>query len=256
VIETALTVNGVGVLYDLQLTRPRTFRRTFVDRFRRSDRHESQRFWGLRDVSFEIETGDVLGVVGENGSGKSTLLRVIAGILRPDAGSVETHGRRPTLLSLGAGFEDELTGRENIYLDAAFLGFSRDDVARYFDRIVEFSELGKFIDVPVRKYSTGMRSRLGFSIAAHIEPEILLLDEILSVGDAGFQEKSLTKIRDLMDNAKSIVVVTHDSEFVRATCTKVLWLHEGRVRGYGEPDETVERYLGVLAAERLSTSTS
>jgi ABC-type polysaccharide/polyol phosphate transport system ATPase subunit len=194
-------------------------------------------------VSFELREGEVLGVIGRNGSGKSTLLLTLAGILRPDAGAVATFGKTATLLTLGAGFEPELTGRENIYLNGAFFGLPKRRMDELLDEIVEFSELGAFVDVPLRKYSTGMRARLGFSIAAHIEPDILLLDEVLGVGDAAFQRKSKAKLEELIGRAKAIVVVTHSMGFVSEACTAALWLDEGRVAGYGPPDDITARYI-------------
>jgi teichoic acid transport system ATP-binding protein len=246
--DVAIRANDLGVAFDLSLTGYRTLRKTVASLRRGLPRRlGKERFWALRNVDFTVESGEVLGVIGENGSGKSSLLLVIAGVLRPDEGTIEAYGR-PTMLSLGAGFEEDLTGRENVYLNAAFLGFTRKATSRYMDRIVEFSELGSFIDVPLRKYSTGMRSRLGFSIAAHIEPEILLLDEIFAVGDAHFQRKSADKIQELMSQARAIVVVTHDMEFVRQSCTKALWLERGAVAGFGDPNAVVGAYLDQVDA--------
>ena len=181
--------------------------------------------------------------MGMNGSGKSTLLQVIAGVFPPDAGALTTFGRDATLLTLGTGFDPELTGRENIYLGAAYLGFSRLKIESEVDAIIEFSELGQFIEAPVVTYSSGMRARLGFSVAAHLEPQILLLDEILGVGDAGFQRKSQEKLLELTDRAEALVLVSHSDRLISRMATRVLWLDGGRVRRYGETDEVLKEYL-------------
>ncbi len=193
--EIAIAAHGLGVRYDLRQTKGRTLRRSLAAAVGARPGAEQGYFWALRDVSFAIAPGEILGVIGKNGSGKSTLLEVIAEIISPDEGSVQTSGRRPTLLTIGAGFERELTGRENIRLNAAYLGFSRKEIDQLIEPIGDFSELGQFLDQPLKTYSTGMRARLGFSIAVHTDPDILLLDEVLSVGDADFQEKSRSACR-------------------------------------------------------------
>jgi ABC-type polysaccharide/polyol phosphate transport system ATPase subunit len=167
----------------------------------------------------------------------------MAGILRPDEGSIRTFGRRSTLLTLGAGFDNDLTGRENIYLNGSFLGLSHKTMREEFDEIVNFAELGGFVDVPLRKYSAGMRSRLAFAIAVHIQPDLLLLDEVLGVGDIAFLEKSRRKLEELMQESHAIVAVTHNLEFLKRTCTTMLWLHEGRSVAFGDPDTVIERYV-------------
>lgn len=240
----AISAVNAGVKYDLRLSRRRTLRQSVLELLSghlrgSSDRHE---FWALRDVTFALERGEVLGVVGRNGSGKSTLLMAIAGVLRPDAGAVTTWGRAPTLLTLGAGFESNLSGRDNIYLNAAYLGFRPRGIDERMADIIGFSELGRFIDAPVATYSTGMRARLAFSIAAHTEPEILLLDEVLGVGDAAFQQKSRDKMAELMERAHAMVVVSHNERFIREVATKALWLDGGRPAGFGDVSEVIERY--------------
>jgi ABC-type polysaccharide/polyol phosphate transport system ATPase subunit len=189
----AIIARRVSVQYDLRLTRDRTLRRSVAELIRRDNGADSK-FWAVRDVSFTVRDGDILGVIGRNGSGKSTLLLALAGIIHPDRGSIETLGLTPTLLTLTTGFEPDLSGRQNIYLQGAYFGFGRSKIDERLDEIIEFSELGSFIDVPIRKYSTGMRVRLAFSIAAHVEPEILLIDEVLGVGDAAFLAKSRAKL--------------------------------------------------------------
>lgn len=245
--EFAIVARAAGVKYDLRLSRRRTLRQAvgarLAPRSERSGRRGGHEFWALRDVTFALRHGEVLGVVGRNGSGKSTLLLTLAGVLRPDAGVVTTSGRASTLLTLGAGFELDLTGRDNIYLNAAYLGFPQRKMAARLDDIIAFSELGPFIDAPLSTYSTGMRSRLGFSIAAHTEPDILLLDEVLGVGDAAFQRKSREKIDELMGQAQAIVIVAHNADLLASVATKVLWLDGGQLAAFGEPEETLERYL-------------
>jgi ABC-type polysaccharide/polyol phosphate transport system ATPase subunit len=247
----AVTARDLSVKYDLRLTPDRTLRRTIAELARRGGGRGSTSFWALREVSFDIRPGEILGVVGSNGSGKSTLLLVAAGILRPDRGVLYSATRRPTLLTLAAGFEGDLTGRQNILLNAAYLGFSRERIRDRMRDIVEFAELGNFIDAPLRTYSSGMRTRLAFAVAVHVEPELLLLDEVLGVGDAAFRRKSLAKLSELMAQATAIVVATHDMSFVRAACTTALWLHEGHLLDYGDPNETVERYLQASAGRKI-----
>jgi ABC-type polysaccharide/polyol phosphate transport system ATPase subunit len=243
----AIVAHDLGIKYDLGI-RGRTLRRVMSRLARSSRRHpDEEPFWALKHVDFSVHEGDILGVIGHNGAGKSTLLLAIAGIIGPDLGWLETYGRRPTLLTLGAGFERELTGRENIRLNAAYLGLSRKQIDRLIDPIAEFAELEAFLDVPLKKYSTGMHARLGFSIAAHTEPDILLLDEVLSVGDISFQQKSRTRMFELMEKARAIVVVTHSLPFIADTCTKALWLDHGRVRGFGATEMVLADYQEALA---------
>ncbi|HZT15307.1 MAG TPA: ABC transporter ATP-binding protein [Gaiellaceae bacterium] len=240
----AIVADRVGIRYDLRLTSDRTIRRTVASSVLRGRRKQRTDFWALRDVSFAVEPGEIVGVIGRNGSGKSTLLLALAGIIPPDEGSIRTFDKSSNLLTLGAGFEIEFTGRENIYLNAAYLGLPRKAIEPMVDSIIEFSELGAFIDAQLLKYSTGMRARLGFAIAAHLEPEILLLDEVLGVGDDGFQRKSRKTLLEMIERAHAIVVVSHNMDFVTGTCTKALFLAEGRVAAYGEPREVVAEYLG------------
>ncbi|HEY2353718.1 MAG TPA: ABC transporter ATP-binding protein [Gaiellaceae bacterium] len=240
----AIAAHGLGVRYDLRQTKGRSLRRSLAAAVgaRSKQSIEQGHFWALRDVDFSVGVGEILGVIGKNGAGKSTLLEIIADIISPDEGSIQVSGRRPTLLTIGAGFERELTGRENIRLNAAYLGFSRKQIDGLVEPIEEFSELGQFLDQPLKTYSTGMRARLGFSIAVHTDPEILLLDEVLSVGDADFQEKSRRRIIDMMGRARAIVVVSHTGGFIEETCSKVLWLEKGRVREFGDPGEVTAAY--------------
>ena len=210
----------------------------------------SESFTALDDVSFEIAPGETVGLVGSNGSGKSTALGLIAGVLRPQAGEVATQGRVAPLLELGAGFNPELSGRDNVVLNAVLLGLTRGEALERMGRIVEFSGLADFIDQPIRTYSSGMTVRLGFSVASHLDPEILLLDEVLAVGDAAFQEKCWAKIREFKDAGVTILLVSHAADSVRQICARALWIERGRLRADGPPGEVLARYETHLGASR------
>ena len=197
----------------------------------------------LKGVSFDAEKGEVLGIVGRNGSGKSTLLRTLAGVFSPDAGSIDLKGNSISLLSLGTGFQSEITGRENIMLNGMLLGFSEKQIEEKMDEIIAFSEIGEFVDMPVRTYSSGMNSKLGFSISAVLETDIILVDEILSVGDTKFRKKSYDKMRQLIeDEDRTALIVSHQENTLRDLCDRVLWLHDGVVKMLGEANEVLDRY--------------
>ena len=203
----------------------------------------------LKDVNFTVPEGTVLGIIGPNGAGKSTLLRLIAGIYRPTTGRVVVNGRLSALLNLGLGFHPELTGRENIIIGGLAMGLSRREIMRRLDEIVAFAELEEFIDAPVRTYSSGMYMRLAFSVAVNVDPDILLLDEVLAVGDAHFAEKSRARMEEFKEGGKTILLVTHDLATVESWCHQALWLEEGKVRALGDPHEVVSQYReGALAA--------
>ncbi len=204
-----------------------------------SGRTRTDDFWALRDVSFEVDTGETLALIGHNGSGKSTLLKVIAGILRPTQGLVRQRGRIAALLELGAGFHQELTGRENVYLNASFLGLSRRDTDRVYDEIVRFAELGEFMEMQVKFYSSGMLVRLGFAVAVHVDPEILLIDEVLAVGDEAFQSRCLDRVRTFQREGRTIVLVTHALDQVRQLCDRAVMLDHGVVATMGDPHDVV-----------------
>lgn len=206
--------------------------------FGRSKRHKED-FWALRDVGFEITAGSSVGLVGANGSGKSTLLKVIGGIIQPNDGSVERRGRLAALLELGAGFHPDLTGRENVFLNGSILGLSQKQTADYFDSIVDFSEIGDFIDTQVKFYSSGMYVRLAFAIAVHVDPDILLVDEVLSVGDEPFQEKCMAKIREFQAEGRTIVFVSHSAAQVEDLCDRVVVLSHGKVVFDGGTEEGI-----------------
>lgn len=222
-----------------------TLREAFVRWFerRREGRRARDGFWALRGVSLTARSGEVLGIIGVNGSGKTTLLKVVGGICAADRGHVHVHGKVGCLLSFGVGFNMTLNGRENIYLNGSVLGLSRREIDRYVDTIIDFSELGDFIDAPVRTYSAGMRGRLGFSIAAHLQPEILLLDEALSTGDAGFRAKAGSIVHRLRDDRKIILISSHNMPLIRSVCTRVIWLEKGTIRAEGDPTEITRAYV-------------
>lgn len=201
-----------------------------------------EEFWALKNVSFEVERGEVVGIIGHNGAGKSTLLKVISGILKPTGGSLEVHGNVVPMLELGSGFDHDLTGRENIFLNGSILGYSEKYLKEKYEQIVEFSELGKFIDVPIRNYSSGMLMRLAFSIATVVQPEILIVDEILAVGDAAFQEKSKTRMLELMGGGTTVLFVSHSLEQIREMCDRVIWLEHGQVKAIGATKEICDAY--------------
>ena len=199
-------------------------------------------FSALKDVSLEVRRREVVGIIGHNGAGKSTLLRLIARVLQPTTGRVTVRGRVAPLLETGAGFDRELTGRENVYLNGAVLGFRRADIDQRFDRIVDFAGVREFIDLPLRTYSSGMVARLGFSVATDIQPDILIVDEVLSVGDAEFQKKSEQRIRELHDKSEAVLMVSHDLALMREMCQRVAWLDHGELRAVGPAHDVVEQY--------------
>ena len=210
----------------------------------RAIRHKLQYedFTALSHVSFQVEKGETLGLIGKNGAGKSTMLKVISGILKPTIGSVKVHGGVVPMLELGSGFDFDLTGRENIFLNGAILGYDEDFLKSKYDEIVAFSDLGQFIDVPIRNYSSGMLARLAFSIASVVEPEILIVDEILSVGDATFQEKSHARMMELMGGGTTVLFVSHNIHQIREMCNRVLWLEHGTVKMIGSAPEICDKY--------------
>ena len=203
-------------------------------------------FTALEHVSFEVKKGETLGLIGRNGAGKSTLLKVISGILKPTKGSVVCQGNMVPMLELGSGFDFDLTGRENIFLNGAILGYSEEFLKAKYDEIVEFSELGQFIEVPIRNYSSGMLARLAFSIATVVNPEILIVDEILSVGDAAFQEKSKRRMLELMGGGTTVLFVSHSLDQIREMCSNAVWLEHGKVRMFGRAKEVCDAYANEL----------
>jgi lipopolysaccharide transport system ATP-binding protein len=211
-------------------------------------------FWALKDVSFSIEQGQVVGIIGRNGSGKSTLLKIIAQITAPTTGEVRLKGRTGTLLEVGTGFHPELSGRENVYLNGAILGMSRGEIERKFDEIVDFSGVEAFIDTPVKRYSSGMHTRLAFAIAAHLDPEILIVDEVLAVGDAEFQKKCLHKMRDATSDGRTVIFVSHSMQTVTSLCTQCIFLDNGEMRALGPPHKITDLYFSEGAGSGAASS--
>jgi ABC-type polysaccharide/polyol phosphate transport system ATPase subunit len=238
--QPAIVVDSVSKNFRLYHERNRYIKAAIL----RGRRAKYEEFWALDDVSFEVEHGSTLGIIGSNGSGKSTMLKCLTGIYRPDKGKVSINGNIAALLELGAGFHPELSGRENVYLNAAILGLSKKDAERQFDSIVEFAGLERFIDTAVKNYSSGMVIRLGFSVAAHVEPEILLIDEVLTVGDQSFQRKSSEKIEQFRREGRTIVVVSHGLGAVQQLCKEVVWLEKGHMKMRGPAAEVIAAYTG------------
>jgi lipopolysaccharide transport system ATP-binding protein len=213
----------------------------------------SRFIWALKDVNFEVRQGEVVGLIGRNGAGKSTLLKILARITRPTEGHAEIHGRVGSLLEVGTGFHSELTGRENVYMSGAILGMRKAEINRKFDEIVAFSEVERFLDTPLKHYSSGMQMRLAFAVAAHLEPEILFIDEVLAVGDASFQKKCLGKMNEISKQGRTIIFVSHNMTALRALCTRLLWLEAGRVKESGDSAEIINHYLQNHRVENLES---
>lgn len=239
--SSAISVSDLGIRFFIRHQRNPTVHSGIVRFLKRAP--APTEFWALRNVSFEVPAGSVLGIIGVNGSGKSTLLRVLARIFAPDEGQIELRGRVSSLISLGAGFQPELSGLDNIYYNGVLLGLSPKQVEVRRDDIIEFAGLGDFIDAPVRTYSSGMRARLGFSVAVHVDPEILLVDEVLVVGDATFRERCADKIVELFTKGATVVMVQHDMESILAMTHECMWLERGSIREAGTPFDVVKAYL-------------
>ncbi len=244
--EPVIRLEGVSVRYRLPRERIASIKDYAIRRVKGQVRFDD--FWALHDVGFEVQKGETIGVVGHNGAGKSTLLKLVAGVLRPTQGRVWVKGRVAPLLELGAGFDTEMTGRENVFLNATILGFREAEVAQRLDRIVDFAGVRDFIDMPLRTYSTGMVARLGFAIATDVQPDILIVDEVLAVGDEEFQRKSIARLRDLRRRGDAILLVSHDLDSIRKQCHRALWLDHGRLRMAGSPNEVVEAYRAASAS--------
>lgn len=235
-----IRANDISMRYLMTYDRIQSIKEYIVQMLRGKIKYEE--FWALKNVSFEVERGEVVGIIGHNGAGKSTLLKVISGILKPTGGELEVHGNVVPMLELGSGFDHDLTGRENIFLNGSILGYSEKYLKEKYEQIVEFSELGKFIDVPIRNYSSGMLMRLAFSIATVVQPEILVVDEILAVGDAAFQEKSKARMLELMSGGTTVLFVSHSLEQIREMCDRVIWLEHGQIKAIGATKEICDAY--------------
>lgn len=243
-MKPAIRFENVSKRFMMTSERPQTVLETLIALTKgQRMRGKEQALWAVDNVSFDLMPGECLGIIGRNGSGKSTVLKMIARILRPTRGRITVRGRISALLELGAGFHPDLTGRENIYLNASVLGLSREEVDRRFQSIVDFSELASFIDVPVKHYSSGMHVRLGFSVAIHVQPDILILDEILAVGDQAFQTKCIDQIYALKRDGTTIILISHHMDVIRSLCTQLLWLEHGQLRDSGNVNQIAAEYL-------------
>lgn len=240
--KVVIQVNNVGMKYNLGVEKGSSLKEKFVKMFSRGPKTKKTYIWALDDVSFEITKGEVIGIIGSNGAGKSTLLKVVSGVMKPTTGSVMVDGNISPMIELGAGFDVELTARENIYLNGAILGYSKEMLDSKFDEIVEFSELKDFLDVPVRNFSSGMTAKLAFSIATIVDPEILIVDEILSVGDLKFQEKSKNKMMEMIGGGTTVLYVSHSLQAIKDICTKVIWLENGKIVKIGKTKEVCDEY--------------
>lgn len=242
--KTAIEVDNVSMKFNLSREKVDSLKDYIFKTIKREIQYNE--FWALKNVSFSVEKGDRVGILGLNGAGKSTLLKVISGVFKPTEGHVDKHGKMVPLLELGAGFDPHYTGKENIYLYGAMLGYTKKFIDSKYDEIVEFSELQKFMDVPVKNYSSGMKSRLGFSIATVVEPKILILDEVLSVGDAKFRKKSEKKIMSMFDSGVTVLFVSHSLEQVQRLCNKAMILEKGKLIAYGDIDPISEQYSKMI----------
>ena len=239
-MDSIITVENVSMRFRMDKNKTTSLKEWVVTHLLGKQQYEE--FSALQDVSFEVKRGEIVGIIGRNGAGKSTLLKVISGIFKPTSGKVVTAGRVAPMLELGSGFDMELSGHDNIFLNGAILGFSEEFLKSKYDEIVAFSELGEFIDMPLKTYSSGMLARLAFSVATMIEPEILIVDEILSVGDAAIQEKSRTRMMSMMSGGTTVLFVSHSLQQIREMCDRVIWLEQGEIRMLGETNTVCEAY--------------
>ena len=239
--DIAITVDNLHITY-------RGLKKTSIRASWKNFGNKIELFKALKGVSFEVEKGKILGIIGKNGSGKSTMLRAIAGIFSPDKGSIDLHGLTISLLSIGVGFNKKLTGRENIFLSGMLLGFSEEEIKAKEKEIIKFADIGEFIEKPVKTYSSGMYSKLAFAITAILETDIILIDEVLSVGDAKFKEKSYNKMKELISaEDRTVVIVSHSLDTITELCDEVLWLHEGKIKKIGQPKKIVDEYKEFMA---------
>jgi ABC-2 type transport system ATP-binding protein len=246
--EKAVEIRGLYKRFMLEQEPPTTIAGWFIDLARRR-RRERTEFWAINNLSLDIRVGETVGVIGPNGSGKSTLLKLIAGIYAPTTGEVNIHRRCVPLLELGAGFHPELTGRENIFLNGALLGYTREEMQDRYEPIVNFSGVRDFINTPLKFYSSGMKMRLGFSVAIHIDAEIMLLDEIFAVGDEQFQAKCIRRLRQFQAEGRTLVLVSHGLEIIRQLCDRAIWVQSGKLMAEGNATEVADRYQGHLRSQ-------
>ena len=239
--ENMIEVKNVSMKFNLGIEKGFSLKQGFVDMFKKKEKINND-FWALKNVNFDVEKGEVVGFVGSNGAGKSTLLKVIAGVMKPTKGKVSVYGNICPMIELGAGFDSQLTARENIYLNGAVMGYSKEFINSKFDEIVSFSELSEFLDVPIQNFSSGMIARLAFSIATVVDPEILIVDEILSVGDIAFQKKSEEKMLNMINGGTTVLFVSHSIDQIRNMCNKVVWIEKGEVQAIGGK-EVCDKYI-------------
>lgn len=251
-LNIAIKVSNLSKKYSIGKQKDSSLRGSLAGLFK-SSITKVEEFWALKDVSFEINEGDVIGIIGKNGAGKSTLLKILSQITKPTEGRIEINGRIASLLEVGTGFHPELTGRENIYLNGTILGMTRKEVKAKFDEIVDFSGIGKFIDTPVKHYSSGMYVRLAFAVAAHLEPEILIIDEVLAVGDASFQKRCLGKMEEIANLGRTVLFVSHDLGAVSSLCSKGILLENGKVIYQGNIESTIKNYMNDVKTDIQST---
>jgi ABC-type polysaccharide/polyol phosphate transport system ATPase subunit len=250
-VDSIVTLEDVGVRYRVPRGGVRSIKEYLLLAVRGRLRFDD--FWALENIDLNISAGERLGVIGRNGAGKSTLLQVIASVLRPTTGRVAVRGRVAPLLQLGAGFDPELSGRENIYLNGTLLGMKRATIKERFHAIIGFAELEEFVDAPLRTYSTGMAARLGFAIATECQPDVLLLDEVLSVGDEAFQAKCVRRLREFTSRGTTLILVTHDADLVTQECTRVVWIRDKRIMLDGDPPDVVDAYHRFLSGNDVPT---
>ena len=237
-----IELKNVSMKFNLGIEKEFSIKQAFINFFSFKKRKKKDYFWALKDVSFSVKKGEVVGLIGSNGAGKSTLLKVVSGVMKPTTGEVIVNGVISPMIELGAGFDPELTARENIYLNGAILGYSKKFLDEKFNEIVEFSELRDFLEVPVKNFSSGMTAKLAFSIATVVNPEILIVDEILSVGDMRFQEKSKKKMMSMIEGGTTVLYVSHSLESIRKLCNKVIWIEHGKIVMIGNTDQVCDKY--------------
>lgn len=250
-----IKIENVGKCYKLGALSPgyKSLGETLAHMFKKKEKRTIEHKWVLDKINFEVQQGEILGIIGKNGSGKSTLLKILSRITSPSAGMVHIEGRVGALLEVGTGFHPELTGRENIYMNGSIFGMTRKEIQEKFDSIVEFSGVNEFLDTPVKRYSSGMKVRLAFSVAAHIEPEILIIDEVLAVGDAEFQQKCLGRMQNVSTKGRTVLFVSHQMEMIQNLCERVVWLDEGKVKAIGDAKEIVQQYLKSISINSSQT---
>lgn len=237
-----INIENVSMKFNLGIEKNFSIKEAFISIFDKKRRKKKSYFWALNDVSFHVKKGEVIGLIGSNGAGKSTLLKVVSGVMKPTKGKVTVNGQISPMIELGAGFDSELTARENIYLNGAILGYSKEFLDSKFDEIVEFSELIDFLDVPIKNFSSGMVAKLAFSIATVVDPEILIVDEILSVGDIKFQEKSKNKMMEMIKGGTTVLYVSHSLDSIKELCDRVIWLEHGNIVKIGQTEKICNEY--------------